>query len=63
MKDREPTNEELELLELGYGMHITSMYNEELNPPVTAQVSDSDPNKLNDSTYQGYLGDGEFADQ
>lgn len=62
MNDREPTKEELELIELGCGMYIYSMYNEELCPPVTAQESEIDPNQLNDNTYQGYLGDGVSAD-
>lgn len=29
---------------------------------VTAQETEQDPNMGNDSTYQGYLGDGEYAD-
>ena len=28
----------------------------------TASVREEDPNKLNDDTYQGYLGDGVYAD-
>lgn len=29
---------------------------------VSAQESEIDPNMGNDNTYQGYLGDGEYAD-
>jgi hypothetical protein len=29
---------------------------------INAQETEQDPNQLNDRTYEGYLGDGEYAD-
>ena len=34
----------------------------DLNIHVTVQETEQDPNMGNDNTYQGYLGDGEYAD-
>lgn len=33
----------------------------EVEVHVTAQETEQDPNQLNDATYEGYLGDGEYA--